>query len=308
MTYETPESHPIPLVGEYKKAGVDPTRCTTYEGRYGMYSDEALGITYRKEPEPEEKQDEIEFEDDDDPENLKPTKKVKGTGARPAGAAAQKAFRASQAAAASDSASSSSSSSSGSSTSSSDSSSDTPEKEKENPLFGPRKPVGMNEGDWERILRDRMWRANVRSEELGPDSFPDWRALMDACYEKHEREQGHGGGVERWDPKARPAGSGAYDEDDEDDVPPKYKTTIENKRTALVMRSYEGYVWVSLGACFRERIHGAGAWEGPDPRFALAPAPAPVSRARDDRLCGRIYVPSPSNSVLALAVSPEHRT
>ena len=91
-----------------------------------------------------------------------------------------------------------------------------------------------------------MWRANVRSEELGPKSFPDWRALMDGCFEKRERERGRAGGVDTFDPTSRPIADVIEEEKEDGDVLPRYKTNPETKRTALVMRAYEGYVWVSL--------------------------------------------------------------
>jgi hypothetical protein len=110
------------------------------------------------------------------------------------------------------------------------------------PLMGRRKPKGMREGDWERILREELWKANEASELLGPDSFPDWRALMDDCFERRQQERGRAGGVDAFrTDDADPLLAGV----DNGDVAPKFKTTPETKRTALVIRSYEGYPWVS---------------------------------------------------------------
>lgn len=110
------------------------------------------------------------------------------------------------------------------------------------PLMGRRKPKGMREGDWERILREELWKANEASELLGPDSFPDWRALMDECFERRQQERGRAGGVDAFRPDdADPLLAGV----DNGDVAPKFKTTPETKRSALVLRSYEGYPWVS---------------------------------------------------------------
>ncbi|PWN50096.1 hypothetical protein IE53DRAFT_316435 [Violaceomyces palustris] len=211
-TYKTPDSHPIPLVGSYEAVGMDGNRCLTYRGRYSMYTDEALNITYRRDPEELKKFDAKLQDYDDDPDNVKPKPKKAGA---------------------------TSGNGNGQSSSSGAKGESTPKKEKIDPLYGPRKPAGMNELDWERTLRDRMWRANVLSEELGPDSYPDWRALMDACYHQREHERGMAGGVDRFDPNASPADGDDFSDQD----PSRIRTTPASKRTALVMRSYEGYVW-----------------------------------------------------------------
>ncbi|EPQ27122.1 uncharacterized protein PFL1_05403 [Pseudozyma flocculosa PF-1] len=252
-TYDTPDSHPIPLVGSYEAAGMDPTKCMTYRARYEMYTDDALGITYRKDP--EEIEDLLTQLDDydDDPDNVKPIKKAKskasadgsddgevdsasdGAGEADGSAASQQAFGAKS------------------------QSGDKPKRQKKkkvDPLYGPEKPAGMSEGDWERHLRDRLWRANLQSEELGPSSYPDWKALMDACYEKRTHDRGMAGGVDRFDPHSSVVGG----DDDEgssgggggdssssggsgSNKRKHHRTTPETKRTALVMRAYEGYPW-----------------------------------------------------------------
>ncbi|UZJ55876.1 hypothetical protein CBS101457_005196 [Exobasidium rhododendri] len=236
--FETPETHPIPLVGDYKLVGLDPTRCTTYRGRYGMYSDEALGITYRADvdEENEDKRRAKEAMYDGDPDNLRPVYSYKGAAAQSSAASAASA------AAATAEASSSTSSKSGKPAAPPQTK--VPAFNNTDSLFGPRKPANMNEGDWERFLRDRMWRANMRSEELGPESYPDWRGLMDACFDQRERERGRAGGVDPFDPTSQPIAEVIEKEQQEEEViAPKFKTNPESKRTALVMRSYEGYVW-----------------------------------------------------------------
>lgn len=179
-----------------------------------MYTDEALGITYRTEVDTEMEQlrkDKAALYDDD-PENLKPVYADK------AAADAARGIK-----------------------------SETPKNKAPtfnvtDSLYGPQKPPQMNEGAWERYLRDRMWRANVRSEDLGLGSYPDWRGLMDACYEQREHERGRAGGVDPFDPTMQPIAD-ILDQQPKDDNIPRYKTNPETKRTALVMRCYEGYVW-----------------------------------------------------------------
>lgn len=213
QTFQTPDTHPIALVGDFKLVGMDPNQCLTYRSRYSMYTDEALGISYRTDvdEEMERHRQQKAAMYDDDPDNLKPVNPLKTDNATTNGTATNSTFQ--------------------------------PAFKNTDPLMGPRKPENMPEGEWERFLRDRMWRANVRSEELGPISFPDWRALMDACYEQRERERGRAGGVEPFDPTTQPIADVIEQEQANDDISPKFKTTPQTKRTALVMRSYEGYVW-----------------------------------------------------------------
>jgi hypothetical protein len=217
--YDTPASHPIPLVGDYKLVGLDPTQCTTYRGRYGMYSDEALGITYRSDVDDvmEEKRRKKEALYDEDPDNLRPVYTYKPAAAAATGGLDNKTLV--------------------------EPPKQPPAYNNTDSLFGPRKPSSMQEHEWERFLRDRMWRANMRSEELGKDSYPDWRGLMDGCFEQRERERGRAGGVDPFDPTSQPIADVIEKEQEEDKIEPKFKTNPESKRTALVMRSYEGYVW-----------------------------------------------------------------
>ncbi|PWZ03539.1 hypothetical protein BCV70DRAFT_154004 [Testicularia cyperi] len=219
--YDTPDTHPIPLVGSYEAAGMDQSKCMTYRARYEMYTDEALNITYRKDVEDLEAVLAKVEDYDDDPDNVKPLQK-KPAAHQAGGEGGLKTDK-----------------THGASSSGSSGSQKAPKREKPDPLYGPHKPGGMSEGEWEGQLRDRLWRANVLSEELGPSSYPDWRALMDSCYEKRMHDRGVAGGSDRYDshnvPTAEePHGTGRR---------PRVHTTPETKRTALVMRAYEGYVW-----------------------------------------------------------------
>lgn len=49
------------------------------------------------------------------------------------------------------------------------------------PLMGRRRPATMTTGDWEDVLRKDVHDANENADLLGPSSYPDWRKLMDAC-------------------------------------------------------------------------------------------------------------------------------
>lgn len=189
-----------------------------------MYSDEALGVTYRTDVDEDVKRQHRAKAAlyDDDPDNLKPVRTAPSVSA---GANASNSTNGSNSAQLLNKARV------------------TPAYNNTDSLLGPRKPASMPEGEWERYLRDRMWRANVRSEELGPDSFPDWKALMENCYKQRERERGRAGGVEPFDPTTQPIADVIEQEQQDDDIPLKFKTTPQTKRTALVMRSYEGYVW-----------------------------------------------------------------
>ncbi|PWN94808.1 hypothetical protein FA09DRAFT_332710 [Tilletiopsis washingtonensis] len=255
--YASPESHPIPLVGSYAAVGMDPTRCLTYRDRYSMYTDEALGITYRTDVDDEIEEAKAKKKQmyDDDPDNLKPTASSSAapnviTGGQPAfmGKPGSKDPNSRKHAQEAASRSANAAAKAAASISAGGKSNKNYKRplvgfNATDPLFGPRKPAKMHEGEWERFLRDRVWKANLRSEELGPISFPDWRALMDACFEKRERERGRAGGVDAFDPASQPLADTIAQEMLDDDVPPKFKTNPDTKRTALVMRSYEGYVW-----------------------------------------------------------------
>ncbi|PWN42606.1 hypothetical protein IE81DRAFT_330129 [Ceraceosorus guamensis] len=245
--YKTPETHPIPLVGDYKLVNLDNSKCLTYRDRYSMYTDDALGITYRQDldEEMEETRRKKAALYDDDPDNLKPTASTASNGAAITGG--QGAFggqgKSGNSSRQRRPANKSSSSASSTTTASHAKATKIAPFNNTDPLYGPQKPANWHEGDWERYLRDRTWRANLRSEELGPISFPDWRALMDACFEKRERERGRAAGVDPYDPTSQPLADVIAQEMMDEDIPAKFKTTPETKRTALVMRAYEGYVW-----------------------------------------------------------------
>lgn len=154
-TYATPQAHPVALLGSHKDVGMDANICITSHDRYSMYTDEALGVTYRR------------------------TELGETHGVQVHAAAA--------------------------------------------PNFtdshrGHFKPETMDLHDWESLMSDRVRQANLRSEELGANSFPDWRALMDTCFERRAREATAG---------------------------PEVEVTPKTKRTALVIRMNEDQVWVS---------------------------------------------------------------
>ncbi|PKI85097.1 hypothetical protein MVES1_001435 [Malassezia vespertilionis] len=69
--HPTPKSHPLAIVGDHQLVGLDPGQCITYRERYGMYTDEALNITYRL-PEQLLPDSDRAFVYDDDPDNPLP--------------------------------------------------------------------------------------------------------------------------------------------------------------------------------------------------------------------------------------------
>ncbi|KAK0549951.1 hypothetical protein OC846_003867 [Tilletia horrida] len=299
-SYKTPANHPLPLVGSHVQSGLDPDQCITYRDRYGMYSDQALGITYRLEPLNNEailrKQKEALF-DSADADNLMPKQPL----AQAAKAAAQAEAELEPGVGGPvDPNAAKFGTISPSSSSSSNGTAANVTKPAFDPLMGPPKPHDLPEVDWENHLRDRMWAINERAERLladGIQTFPDWRALMDGCFEQRERERGHGGGVDAFDASAMPitqaqgggpgagvvlpvtgtgaekdpvkaavagdagidtggskgkssggkilggAGRGKSGVQEDYKAKTKFSTTPETKRTALVMRSYEGYPW-----------------------------------------------------------------
>ncbi len=247
--YPVPDTHPIPLVGSAAAVGIDDTQCLTYRGRYSMYTDEALGITYRRaavdgtlrkmKEEAIDKHD-VRGAGKAAGASSAPTPTATGVnvlGAGAGGAASKQPSSADSAAAAASAAAGAAKAQQ-----------KAEEEEGYDPLMGRPKPKGMREGDWERILRDNVWRQNEASELLGPESYPDWRALMDECFEQRETERGRGGaGVDVFRPDdVDPLLEGV----DNADVAPKFKVTPKTKRSALVMRAYEGYPWVSAASGF----------------------------------------------------------
>ena len=84
------------------------------------------------------------------------------------------------------------------------------------PLHGLPYPEHMPMKEYEELLRTRLMHANARRPD---EAFaPDWRALMDACYARR-------GAANRTT------------------SPQEYLTNPAMKRTAIVMRAYEGYPW-----------------------------------------------------------------
>mgnify|MGYP007072505628 FL=1 len=84
------------------------------------------------------------------------------------------------------------------------------------PLHGLPYPEHMPTREYEELLRTRLMHANARRPD---EAFaPDWRALMDACYARR-------GAANRTS------------------SPQEYLTNPAMKRTAIVMRAYEGYPW-----------------------------------------------------------------
>ncbi|KAK0537291.1 hypothetical protein OC834_000863 [Tilletia horrida] len=292
-SYKTPANHPLPIVGSHLLSGLDADQCITYRDRYGMYSDLALGITYRLEPVNSEavlKQQQAALFDPEDPDNLKP--KLPLEAAAQAAAQAEAELEPGVAGPADPNAAKFGTIPMGSAPSrDSTASANATTVPQYDPLMGPPKPHDLPEADWENHLRDQMWSINERAERAladGIQTFPDWRALMDNCFEQRERERGHGGGVDAFDAAAMPitqaqgggpgaghhvsgpgtekdpvkaavaagtsngaagggnaaggVGGGAGVKEDYKSKT-KFSTTPQTKRTALVMRSYEGYPW-----------------------------------------------------------------
>lgn len=107
------------------------------------------------------------------------------------------------------------------------------------PLHGlPRDPT-VPVKIWENRLREDLARYNARSNEKV--YVPDWRQLMDDCYAQRLAERGWNSSapVDKNPPPSTSAGQGNWDMD----ASKIYRTNPHYKRTALVMRSYEGYPW-----------------------------------------------------------------
>ncbi|WFD31504.1 hypothetical protein MSPP1_002541 [Malassezia sp. CBS 17886] len=108
------------------------------------------------------------------------------------------------------------------------------------PLHGLRKPADMDRWQWEEQLR--MVLSTHNSRDKNTVFVPDWRALMDGCYRQRltEREGNASAGASHAAP--RPSEGGSHVLVDEVSVQ-YYRTNPSHKRTALVMRSYQGYPW-----------------------------------------------------------------
>ena len=95
------------------------------------------------------------------------------------------------------------------------------EKLRYDPLHGLPRPEHMPTKEYEQELRNQLVRHNTRRKDQV--FAPDWRELMDNCYERRLAQSG------------RNASSSSHDFE--------YLTNPAVKRTAIVMRSYQGYPW-----------------------------------------------------------------
>lgn len=172
QAHPTPPTHPQPIVGKFELVGLDGSQCITYAERYSMYTDEALGITYRLPDELLPRTKALFDEDPDDPRAMREQQRPDVREAR--------------------------------------------ERLGYDPLHGLPYPEHMPTREYEELLRTRLMHANARRPD---EAFaPDWRALMDACYAQR-------GAANRTS------------------SPHEYLTNPAMKRTAIVMRAYEGYPW-----------------------------------------------------------------
>lgn len=108
------------------------------------------------------------------------------------------------------------------------------------PLHGLRRDPSLSTPAWEDRLRDELRKQNLRDEKTV--YVPDWRQLMDACYADRLAQRGWDSGVSApYNASAHSytAAPNAWDPD----AVSKYRTHPQYKRTALVLRSYEGYPW-----------------------------------------------------------------
>ena len=175
-----PKEHPLPIVGDYNLVHVAGDQCITYEERYGMYTDEALGITYRL-PEELLPRHRITLYDED-PENPKPLGERKVEDASRTETMARLGY---------------------------------------DPLMGLPRPANLDTPAYEEQLRQRLLEQNTRDKATV--YVPDWRSLMDACYQRYVDRKGWGA-------------ANGYDSG-------RYLTDPSVKRSAIVMRAYQGYPW-----------------------------------------------------------------
>ena len=183
--HPTPPEHPRPIVGSHRLVGLDDEQCITYEQRYGMYTDKALGITYRL---PSEELPPHPIDVAQGAENRPPR----------------------------------------------------PPYTTHDPLHGRLRDAHMPEHEWEELLRREMYEYNAR--DMRVLAIPDWRELMDACYEQRVAEQG--GAAETAQESAAAPGA-SYDWLGVLSTDPHkfYRPRADRKRTALVLRSYQGFTW-----------------------------------------------------------------
>lgn len=192
--HPTPPEHPHPIVGNHKMVGLDDSQCITYEQRYGMYTDKALGITYRL-PNEELPQRPIDLERGEKARTLRPMYST------------------------------------------------------HDPLHGPLRDPQMNEEQWEDQLRRRMYEYNTR--DVSELVMPDWRELMDACFEQRLADRGAHNETHTVNADLHSLGGSSGTRKGENDWvkvlgtdPMKlYHPPPDRKRTAIVLRSYQGFAW-----------------------------------------------------------------
>ncbi|WFD36176.1 hypothetical protein MCUN1_003053 [Malassezia cuniculi] len=188
--HPTPPDHPHPIVGSHKLVHLDDGQCITYEERYGMYTDKALGITYRL-PDEELPQPAIELEQGSQPRIQRPPYSSY------------------------------------------------------DPLHGPVRDPSMSEREWEERLRREMYAYNTR--DLAGLVMPDWRALMDSCYEQRVAERGaaNDSAAQTTTIMSQSVKSNTSEWVHRLSADPMklYHPPADRKRTALVLRSYQGFAW-----------------------------------------------------------------
>ena len=200
--HPTPDTHPKAIVGDHKLVGLDDEQCITYRERYGMYTDEALNITYRL---PDEllpqANDQLIY--DEDPDNPLPVGHKKARTA---------------------------------------SVQETRERLGYDPLHGMKRDFNVPTNVWEDRLRADLARYNTRdADEV---YVPDWRQLMDNCYAQRLAERGVNSSVAAGAPSETKAHTFSTAQAAWDSEATKLRgTDPKTKRTALVLRSYEGYPW-----------------------------------------------------------------
>lgn len=200
--HPTPNTHPRAIVGDHKMVGLDDEQCITYRQRFGMYTDEALNITYRL---PEEllprANDQLIY--DDDPDNPLPIGRKKPRTASTKEARERLGY---------------------------------------DPLHGLKRDFNVPEHVWEDRLREDLARHNTRNPR--EVYVPNWRQLMDDCYAQRLAERGLNSSEV---PNSASDGlSQAFRNTqttwDRDEMHVRMPSS-QSKRTALVLRSYEGYPW-----------------------------------------------------------------
>lgn len=227
--HPTPDTHPIPIVGDGEAIGIDSSHCLTYRARYAMYTDDALGITYRRaivDGELQRMRDRARRRAQ--AQKIKAAHAAAASTAPPPTATGVNAFAAADA----DAAAAAALADDPSIPPDPDAGPDLDPNDPDyiDPLLGRTKPTDVPPWEWENRLRADVWEANDAAELLGPSSFPDWRALLDRCYTQRQDERGG-----KTDPFV-PGGNAG-------DTKSKYRTTKETKRSVIVLRAYEGYVW-----------------------------------------------------------------